>query len=56
VRAGLELVEAVAALDTPADAPVQVRVGIATGLDISRPPSIDISPKPTITPSLHLDR
>jgi len=32
VRAGLELVEAVAALDTPADAPVQVRVGIATGL------------------------
>jgi SAM (Sterile alpha motif) domain-containing protein/adenylate/guanylate cyclase family protein len=27
VRAGLELVEAVAALDTPADAPVQVRVG-----------------------------
>ena len=32
VRAGLELIEAVAALDTPADAPVQVRVGIATGL------------------------
>src|SRR5215472_12495393 len=32
VRAGLELVEAVAALDTPAGAPVQVRVGIATGL------------------------
>jgi class 3 adenylate cyclase len=32
VRAGLALVEAVAGLDTPAVAPVQVRVGIATGL------------------------
>jgi class 3 adenylate cyclase/tetratricopeptide (TPR) repeat protein len=32
VRAGLALVEAVAGLDTAARAPVQVRVGIATGL------------------------
>src|SRR6201987_4219717 len=32
VRAGLQLVEAGAALDTPAHAPVQVRVGIATGV------------------------
>ena len=32
VRAGLELVEAVAGLDTVAAAPLQVRVGIATGL------------------------
>ena len=32
VRAGLHLVEAVAALDTAAGAPVQVRVGIGTGL------------------------
>jgi class 3 adenylate cyclase len=32
VRAGLQLVEAVAALDTAAGAPVQVRVGIGTGL------------------------
>jgi class 3 adenylate cyclase/predicted ATPase len=32
VRAGLQLVEAVAALDTVAGAPVQVRVGIGTGL------------------------
>jgi class 3 adenylate cyclase len=32
VRAGLALVEAVAGLDTAAGAPLQVRVGIATGL------------------------
>jgi predicted ATPase len=32
VRAGLALVEAVAGLDTPAETPLQVRVGIATGL------------------------
>jgi class 3 adenylate cyclase/tetratricopeptide (TPR) repeat protein len=32
VRAGLALVEAVAGLDTAAEAPLQVRVGIATGL------------------------
>ena len=32
VRAGLALVEAVAALDTAAEEPMQVRVGIATGL------------------------
>jgi class 3 adenylate cyclase len=32
VRAGLQLVEAVAGLDTSAGAPLQVRVGIATGL------------------------
>ena len=32
VRAGLELVDAVAALDTPAGVPLQVRSGIGTGL------------------------
>jgi class 3 adenylate cyclase len=32
VRAGLQLVEAVAALDTVARAPLQVRVGVGTGL------------------------
>jgi class 3 adenylate cyclase len=32
VRAGLALVDAVAGLDTPAGAPLQMRVGIATGL------------------------
>src|SRR5207244_8298544 len=32
VRAGLALVEAVAGLDTVAGAPLQVRVGIGTGL------------------------
>jgi class 3 adenylate cyclase len=32
VRAGLQLVEAVAALDTAAEAPVQARVGVDTGL------------------------
>jgi class 3 adenylate cyclase/tetratricopeptide (TPR) repeat protein len=32
VRAGLQLVDAVAALDTAAGAPLQVRVGIGTGL------------------------
>jgi class 3 adenylate cyclase len=32
VRAGLALVEAVAGLDTAAGAPLQVRVGIPTGL------------------------
>jgi class 3 adenylate cyclase len=31
-RAGLQLVEAVAGLDTAVEAPLQVRVGIATGL------------------------
>ncbi|MBR0883000.1 class 3 adenylate cyclase [Bradyrhizobium japonicum] len=32
VRAGLALVEAVPSLETPAEAPLEVRVGIATGL------------------------
>jgi class 3 adenylate cyclase len=32
VRAGLQLVEAVAGLDTPAEARLRLRVGIATGL------------------------